>query len=158
MFLKNKKNKKGGKKGFTLIEILLVMGIIAILATVVLVAVNPARQFAQARDTQRIANINTLLNAIGERIADHKGLFDEGCSAGAIPTTTARTMASTQYSIYDCLVPTYISSLPIDPKIGRFTTVTEYDTGYSVLQDSATGRITVTAPAGEINQSINVSR
>jgi prepilin-type N-terminal cleavage/methylation domain-containing protein len=36
---------KNNKKGFTLIEILVVIGIIGILATVVLVAVNPSRQF-----------------------------------------------------------------------------------------------------------------
>lgn len=51
IIMKKMNKDKGGKKGFTLIEILLVMGIIGLLATVVLVAINPARQFAQARDT-----------------------------------------------------------------------------------------------------------
>src|SRR3989344_1242012 len=44
-FIQHYKNNAG----FTLIEILVVIGIIAILATIVIVAINPARQFAQAR-------------------------------------------------------------------------------------------------------------
>jgi hypothetical protein len=33
------------------------------------VALNPGRQFAQARNTQRWSNVNTLLNAVGQRLA-----------------------------------------------------------------------------------------
>ena len=51
-------------KGFTLIEILIVIGIIAILSSIVIIAVNPARQFAQARDTKRQSDVNAILNAV----------------------------------------------------------------------------------------------
>jgi len=64
------------KNGFTLIEILVVIGLIALLAAIVIVAVNPARQFAQGRDTQRTGNVDTVLNGIGQRISDNKGVFD----------------------------------------------------------------------------------
>ena len=70
-------------KGFTLIEILVVIGIIAILATIAIIAINPARQFAQARNSQRYSNVESILNAIGQRVADNKGLFPvvTGCPA-----------------------------------------------------------------------------
>ena len=51
-------------KGFTLIELLIVIAILAILATVVLIVINPIQMFAQARDSQRIYDMNTLNGAV----------------------------------------------------------------------------------------------
>jgi type IV pilus assembly protein PilA len=68
-------SQKFSQKGFTLIEILVAIGIIAILATIVLVAINPGRQFAQSRNTQRVSNVNAVLNAVGQNMVDNKGVF-----------------------------------------------------------------------------------
>ncbi|MDP3792775.1 MAG: type II secretion system protein [bacterium] len=57
-------NKINTKKGFTLIELLIVIGLLAILATVTLLVINPAQMFAQARDSQRISDLNTLKSAL----------------------------------------------------------------------------------------------
>ena len=62
------KNDKKPQKGFTLIEILVVIGIIAILAAIVIIAINPSRQFAQAHNTQRISGVTAILNAVGQNI------------------------------------------------------------------------------------------
>lgn len=147
------KRKNGG---FTLIEILVVIGIIALLATIVIVAINPARQFAQARNTQRTSNVNTILNGIGQRIADNKGLFISATCATDVPTGAASTSAlviakpavvGVSIDLRDCLVPTYIPELPIDPATGVAynSTTGNYDTQYKVYRDSANGRITVFA-------------
>jgi len=159
----NTKNLKN-QKGFTLIEILVVIGIIAVLATIVLIAINPARQFAQSRDTQRTSNVNAILNAVGQYIADNKGdlpagVPDKGDPAVDIPQ-----------SLCEALVPTYMPSLPTDPNSffdgGSLIKVGGVDdgcedlateaSGYLVSQDND-GRITLSA-IGEITTPIEVTR
>ncbi len=145
----------GTESGFTLIEILIVMGIISVLATIVLVAINPARQFAQSRDTQRISNVAALLSAVGQRIADNRGIFETNCPAGVIPTTATIIKSGTGgYDLYPCIVPVYIPMLPIDPKTGSFTDATSYSAGYTISRDASTGRITIAAPDTEIQTPI----
>src|SRR3989344_6138343 len=55
---------KTSKKGFTLIELLIVIGILAILATAVILILNPAQLFAQARDSKRISDLATVRGAV----------------------------------------------------------------------------------------------
>ena len=158
-------SKNKNQKGFTLIEILVVIGIIAVLATIVIIAINPARQFAQARDSQRTSNVNAILNAIGQNIADNKGVFDgdngdcddlpEGDPAVAADWGT---MSDADYDIYDCLVPTYMPAMVCDPVNGEDCDDPDaYDSAYEVIQDEDSGRISVKA-AGEVNGEIIVTR
>ncbi|MES3005813.1 MAG: type II secretion system protein [Patescibacteria group bacterium] len=145
------------KEGFTLIEILVVIGILAVLATIVLVAINPARQFKLARDSQRSANVTAILNAIGQNLTDNRGLFT--CSGINIPTTSAIIRSGGIVDIAGCLVPTYIASLPFDPSIegAYYVSEDDYNTGYEVSADSL-GRITVAAISEITGNVISVTR
>ncbi len=140
--MKNLKNVNN--KGFTLIEILVVIGIIAILATIVIIAINPAKQFAQARNTQRESNVNTILNAIGQHAVDNKGvpMSASNCSGvGTVPGTTPLTIGTGSGMVdLDCLTPDYIpATIPFDPEGGSAT-----DTKYTIEYEDS--RYTVCAP------------
>lgn len=140
--------------GFTLIEILVSIGLLAALAAIVLIAVNPARQFANMRNTQRSSDLNALLNSVGQRIAENKGQFN--CAGITFPTGTVATgtagsiigNGTGELDLRSCLVPSYISELPVDPSNGTSWNGTAYTTGYRLFQD-VNGRITVFAPTTE---------
>ena len=148
-------------QGFTLIEILIVIGIIAVLAGIVIIAINPAKQFAQARDTQRQSNIEAILNGIGQRMADNMGVFDGPFSSGQYtcpklyPDVTStiytdQTGGGDPNGVYlGCLVPTYLAGFPIDPSLNP----SGDNTGYTLYLDDV-GRITVCAPDAMKESSI----
>jgi prepilin-type N-terminal cleavage/methylation domain-containing protein len=147
-------------KGFTLIELLVVIGILAVLLSITLIAINPARQFAQANDTKRASDVNAILNAIGQYSADNKGnLTALNIPSGATPGT----ISNTGVNLCSSLVTQYLAALPVDPLTNNGTPVTvctaAYNTNYTVVQSASDSRVTVCAPATEIQaQDICVTR
>lgn len=63
-------NISESKKGFTLIELLVVIAIVAVLAVVLVITLNPAQMLAQARDSTRISDLNSVKSALGLYLAD----------------------------------------------------------------------------------------
>jgi prepilin-type N-terminal cleavage/methylation domain-containing protein len=127
------------QKGFTLIELLVVIAIVAVLAVVVLLTLNPAELLRQARDSNRINDMNTLETAIGFYLADvstpSMGAFANcyahassgiaataGCggrfTAGVVTTSSGRSVDGTgwlpiNFSAISAGAP--LSQLPVDP-------------------------------------------
>jgi prepilin-type N-terminal cleavage/methylation domain-containing protein len=132
------------QKGFTLLEVLLVVGIITILAAIVIVAINPSKQFGDAKNAQRRGDVNTVLNAVYQYSIDNGGNLP---GPGVIPTSPTFTEVCRTTPAVDCtgLIDlaqltnsgTYLVSLPIDPQ------ETDTDsTGYEISKD-ANNRLTV---------------
>ena len=149
---------KADQRGFTLLELLIVMALIAILVGIVLAALNPARQFANARNSSRRGHLNAIMNAITANMSEHAGNFT--CAAGTLPSS-ATTMANGvgNYDIGPCLVPNFLSQMPFDPSAtgAHWTSTADYNTKYTILQD-ALNRITVAAPSAENSATISFTR
>src|SRR2546428_12616799 len=79
---------KNFRKGFTLIELLVVIGILAILLAITLIAINPARQFGQANDTNRRSSVTQILNSIGQYTASNGGTLPAVITGLAVNTPT----------------------------------------------------------------------
>lgn len=107
---------------------------------------------AEANDTQRQSDVNTILNAINSYAADNKGALPVG-----IGTTALIIKNSGGVDLCSTLTPKYIASMPFDPTTGSYTSCTTYDTGYTVLKSATNSRVTVSATP-EVVTSITVTR
>lgn len=149
------------QRGFTLLEVLLVVAIIAILAGIVIIAINPGKNLADTRNSQRQADATTILNAVYQYALDNNGNLPasitassaEICKTGTAPATC------TSGNLVDLSVITasgkYVPSLPLDPQCPSACNANGI--GYEISKSASTGRITVTAPDAE-GKTISVTR
>ena len=156
------------KKGFSLIEILIAITLITMLAAIVIIAVNPGRQFAQGRDTQRWTAVNAILNSVHQNMVDNNGVWTCDADGDGTPEPTGDDVIPSpldtnigsgvgDYDLCDCIVPDYVASMPYDPSTGSYTDCTTYDSGYGISQNATSKRVTVSAPSAEL-QTISVTR
>lgn len=75
-------------QGFTLLEILIVISIIAVLSVIVILVLNPSEILKKARDSQRMADLNTIKTALGYYLTNSNtpylgvGGANTGCVSG----------------------------------------------------------------------------
>jgi type IV pilus assembly protein PilA len=149
-------------QGFTLIEVLLVIAILAILASITIMAINPGKQLAKARDSQRSADVHTILNAIHQYALDNAGAFPEQVDSYALEI--CRTDRTNCDFLADLSVLTddqiYLVGMPRDPRCheeGGDAYCSINGTGYFV-EVTETGRITVSSQSAETEEYIFVTR
>jgi type IV pilus assembly protein PilA len=156
------------QKGFTLLEILLVIALIAILAGIVIVAINPVKQLAEGRNTQRRADINTILNAVYQYSINNAGNIPgvdavtgtsqvvgtsaTGCDTATTITCAGATTVVACLDLTAALTPDYIVAVPKDPSTGTATKSFYY------INKDANNRITVGSCSAENSATISVTR
>jgi prepilin-type N-terminal cleavage/methylation domain-containing protein len=162
---KSKTMKQVTQKGFTLLEILLVVAAIAILAGIVIIAINPTKQLADTRNSQRRSDVNSILNGVYQWSIDNKGKLPSGSSASSTISTTTKEICSDASStvcananLIDLSAlwspnEKYLVGIPTDPG-GNATTS---GTGYNIYK-STNGRVTVEALYAEESATIKASK
>ncbi len=156
---------KQHERGFSLIELMVAIGILAALLGIVLIAINPGRQFASANNTRRRSDVNVILNAVGQYVTDHHGNLPSGVPVCATTTCTGAAYKIDSTNVDICsgiLTGGYIASLPVDPLTNGGSALTTctgpYVTNYEIYQSSTNNWVTVQAPAAEGGETISVTR
>lgn len=159
--LKNVRQMK--QSGFTLLEVLLVVAIIAILAGIVIIAINPGKNLGDTRNSQRSADVNTIINGVYQYSLDNNGGLPPAGTGVAISTTATEICATgttTCGTLVDLSPLTangkYLVSIPKDPQCGTGTVCATNGTGYKIAKD-ANGRLIVNAPSAE-GKTISVTK
>ena len=146
------------KRGFTLLEVLLVVAALGILAGIVILAINPSKQLADTRNSQRKVDVNTILNAVYQYAIDNGNLVSTITTTnGDICLTGTGTASATCGTLIELsqltILEKYLVRMPIDPQGATST----YGTGY-YIKKTANGRVTVSAVAAENGAIISVTR
>lgn len=142
------------RPAFTLIELLLVVAIMGILASFVLQALNPKKHLGDARDVQRISDVNAIINAVHQYAVEHGGSIPSGIPVGVHREICRTDAASCVNGVdLDVLTGSYIVKLPADPQAPETGTGTRY-----TIMEAANGLITVRAPDAEQQETIEAVR
>lgn len=132
------------KKGFSLIEVLLVVTIIGVLAGALIIVIDPAEQFANARNQQREIDLQTLSVALEQYSEDNRGVLPSGLTntSKSICTSACVTDAS-QVDLSQLIGYIAEAQLPSDPD-----QTDESLTGYQI-RVTGDGQVNLIAPLAE---------
>ena len=146
------------KFGFTLIELIILVGIFVLLLAIVYTAVDPSRRYVDARNTNRLNEVNAVLDAVAKFSVDHNGNLPAnlqtasadvnyilgtasvGCDTGCDVATQSSCLDMTADLV---TVNHYMFSIPYDPGIKDSKSGTNKSLYY--ISKKAGGAITVGA-------------
>ncbi len=139
------------RSGFTLLEVMIVIGVLALLATLIIVTLDPAERFRNAREARRLSDIRALSSAAHQYLVDKKGDFPEGIDERERQLGTGTSGCSIDNGFCsvagdgDCIdlgpaLRSYLPAIPEDPDTG-----TAEHTRYTIRREAAGNRIVVKA-------------
>lgn len=143
------------KEGLTKTKITLLVVVIMLIASGIIWAINPQKQFAKLRNSQRRGDVNLIINAVYQYTVDNGGQLP--AEIGEQPKEICRKGADCSGLIDLSKVvqkkknTAYLSSLPVDPGVGKTN-----GTGYEIKK--VKDRVTILAPLAEQGAVISATR
>lgn len=139
------------RSGFTLLEVMIVIGVLALLATLIIVTLDPAERFRDAREARRLSDIRALSSAAHQYLVDKKGDFPAGIDGRERQLGTGTSGCSIDNGFCsvagdgDCVdlgpaLRSYLPVIPEDPDTG-----TAEHTRYTIRHEAEGNRIVVKA-------------
>ena len=144
--------------GVSFARVLLVLVAVTVVEVGTILLADPWQQLAAVRNAERTNHVNTIANAYYVRYAENRGRFL--CDSGPVPLNPTPIQSEDGYHLAPCMVPEHLPEIPHDPgdPEAYYRSPEEYRSGYRWMQNAASGRIVVLAPAAELGATIQVER
>ena len=98
------------ESGFTLLEVLVTIAVISVLATVLVLAINPAEMLRRSKDSRRLSDIGTIRRAVDLALADDQYML---ATVGIIDIDTSTDVTNFAGAGVD--LSKYLPVIPQDP-------------------------------------------
>ncbi|MDD5055648.1 MAG: hypothetical protein PHZ00_05280 [Candidatus Peribacteraceae bacterium] len=140
------------RRGSLVTQVLLGIVVAVVLIGIMVFVINPARQFREARDAQRMADIETIIDAIVGYARDNDNRLPFPLTVEPTPICRSGVNLNCGQRInLNFLTGAYLTAIPADPE-----DATAISTAYTLTWDGV--RITVAAPFAEQVGTIAVER
>ncbi len=153
-------DKKKEEGGFKILEVLVILGALAVVGMLALLAINPNKEAAEARNMKRAADISSVLSAVTVKVKTTSLIPEEIPVDDVCVNYGNEICKSGPYDCSDLVNMSFLANegsdelvvMPEDPLY-----ISMNGTGYFISQNEK-GFVTVCAPHAERNEKISFSK
>lgn len=143
------------RNGLSVKKIIVILVIVLILAAAIVAAIDPRKQFAKIRNSERRNDVNLILNAVYQYTVDNGGELPATITENATEICRSNTDCGELANLSEIVLKkkntAYLRSMPVDP-----SNKSPQGTGYRIKKVG--NRVSVSAPGAEQGAVIGATR
>ncbi|MEI7619949.1 MAG: type II secretion system protein [Candidatus Falkowbacteria bacterium] len=153
------------KRAFTALETITAFFVIGLLIAIIVLVINPQRQISETRNSRRISDTGSILEAISSYVIDNSefppgidgqlrvlGTAKSGCDVRCWSSLPVEIGTTDCLDLKLSLIPKYLNNIPTDPLLG-----TVEKTYYAVKKNN-NNRIVVYSCGSELDKDLTISQ